>query len=108
ARLAGLAASEGVTAWEGRALDPSLRLALRVWPHQNDTGGFFVAVLEKSGDGVPAAQETPAWPGDVPDSEAWFRRFTDHFGLPPEHFAGGRLAHVARRYLSFVAPGAEP
>ncbi len=43
-------ASTGLTRWGGRELDPSLRHALRVWPHQRDTGGFFVAVLERCGD----------------------------------------------------------
>ncbi|MEM6648195.1 MAG: RsmB/NOP family class I SAM-dependent RNA methyltransferase [Bacteroidota bacterium] len=39
----------GLTAWEGDAFDPALQHALRLWPHHNDTGGFFVAVLDKTG-----------------------------------------------------------
>ena len=45
----GLAASPGLTDWQGQSLHPDLHLASRIWPHQNDTGGFFVAVLEKVG-----------------------------------------------------------
>ena len=45
----GFQASAGLTRWRGREFDPSLRHALRVWPHQRDTGGFFVAVLERCG-----------------------------------------------------------
>jgi len=44
----GFHASTGLVRWRGREFDPSLRQALRVWPHQRDTGGFFVAVLERS------------------------------------------------------------
>lgn len=47
ARIAGVVSDPGLTAWDGQAFHPSLANAMRVWPHQNDTGGFFVAVLEK-------------------------------------------------------------
>jgi 16S rRNA C967 or C1407 C5-methylase (RsmB/RsmF family) len=43
----GLRTSPGLTSWQGRALDPSLALAIRIWPHLQDTGGFFVAALER-------------------------------------------------------------
>ena len=48
ARIDGVTSSPGLTEWKGDTFDPSLSRAMRVWPHQNDTGGFFVAVLEKS------------------------------------------------------------
>ena len=53
ARLEGLAGSPGLTEWDGVELGGELagelQNALRIWPHQNDSGGFFVAVLEKEG-----------------------------------------------------------
>jgi 16S rRNA C967 or C1407 C5-methylase (RsmB/RsmF family) len=59
ARLEGLAGSPGLTEWEGTELGGvlagelggELQNTLRIWPHQNDSGGFFVAVLEKSSNG---------------------------------------------------------
>jgi NOL1/NOP2/sun family putative RNA methylase len=36
----------GVTEWEGEQFHPDVEHAHRVYPHQNDTGGFFVAKLE--------------------------------------------------------------
>ncbi|MWG35619.1 RsmB/NOP family class I SAM-dependent RNA methyltransferase [Halomarina oriensis] len=36
----------GVTEWNGEAYAPSVERAKRVWPHLNDTGGFFCAKLE--------------------------------------------------------------
>ena len=39
--------SPGLTAWEGVRLKDELAQTMRVWPHQNDTGGFYVALLEK-------------------------------------------------------------
>jgi len=36
----------GVTEWQDEAYDPSVEKALRIYPHHNDTGGFFCAKLE--------------------------------------------------------------
>jgi NOL1/NOP2/sun family putative RNA methylase len=36
----------GVTEWEGETFDEAMRRAKRVYPHHNDTGGFFCARLE--------------------------------------------------------------
>jgi NOL1/NOP2/sun family putative RNA methylase len=41
--------SPGVTEWEGETYHPSVERARRVYPHQNDTGGFFCAKLEVTG-----------------------------------------------------------
>jgi NOL1/NOP2/sun family putative RNA methylase len=39
----------GVTEWQGRAFDPAVAQAKRIYPHFNDTGGFFCAKLEVTG-----------------------------------------------------------
>lgn len=36
----------GVTAWQGQSYDERVRRADRIYPHHNDTGGFFCATLE--------------------------------------------------------------
>ncbi|SNZ12812.1 NOL1/NOP2/sun family putative RNA methylase [Natronoarchaeum philippinense] len=36
----------GVTEFEGETYDPSVEKAARIYPHHNDTGGFFCATLE--------------------------------------------------------------
>jgi NOL1/NOP2/sun family putative RNA methylase len=41
-----LAHREGVTEWRDDEYDPSVRKAKRIYPHFNDTGGFFCAKLE--------------------------------------------------------------
>ncbi|NKE37963.1 RsmB/NOP family class I SAM-dependent RNA methyltransferase [Natronococcus sp. JC468] len=38
--------SPGLAEWDGQEYDSSLERAARIYPHQNDTGGFFVAKLE--------------------------------------------------------------
>ncbi len=42
----GLECSPGLTEFEGQRFDEELTNAIRIYPHQNDTGGFFVAKLE--------------------------------------------------------------
>ena len=39
----------GVTEWNGDTYDPTVEHARRIYPHHNDTGGFFAAKLEVSG-----------------------------------------------------------
>ncbi|EMA43283.1 RsmB/NOP family class I SAM-dependent RNA methyltransferase [Halococcus saccharolyticus] len=39
----------GITEWEGERFDPSVERAKRIYPHLNDTGGFFCAKLEVGG-----------------------------------------------------------
>ncbi|WP_225334023.1 RsmB/NOP family class I SAM-dependent RNA methyltransferase [Halomicrobium urmianum] len=39
----------GVTEWDGEEYDPSVEKARRIYPHHNDTGGFFCAKLEVEG-----------------------------------------------------------
>jgi NOL1/NOP2/sun family putative RNA methylase len=44
-----LAHSPGITDWAGESFDPTVARAKRIYPHQNDTGGFFCAKLEVTG-----------------------------------------------------------
>lgn len=52
----GLVSSPGIQEWEGQCYAPELMHCLRIYPHQNDTGGFFVATLEKLAN-VPAWEQ---------------------------------------------------
>ncbi|WP_022834546.1 RsmB/NOP family class I SAM-dependent RNA methyltransferase [Salisaeta longa] len=42
-----LRTAPGCTEWNGTSFDASLQHAARLWPHHNNTGGFFVALLER-------------------------------------------------------------
>ncbi len=41
--------ADGVTAWDDEEYDPQVARAKRIYPHHNDTGGFFCAKLEVTG-----------------------------------------------------------
>ena len=43
---------DGVTEWQGEAFDPSVAKSIRIYPHPNDTGGFFLAKLRVGGEGT--------------------------------------------------------
>ncbi|MFC7077529.1 RsmB/NOP family class I SAM-dependent RNA methyltransferase [Haloarcula halophila] len=40
---------DGITEWDGASFDSSVTRAKRIYPHHNDTGGFFCAKLEVTG-----------------------------------------------------------
>jgi NOL1/NOP2/sun family putative RNA methylase len=44
-----LSHADGVTEWQGREYDGQVANAKRIYPHHNDTGGFFCAKLEVTG-----------------------------------------------------------
>ena len=44
---AGLRISPGLAAWEGQTYRDDVRNAWRIWPHHNNSGGFFIALLRK-------------------------------------------------------------
>ncbi len=43
----GLRVAPGIPAWEGQIFRQDVVNAARLWPHHNDTGGFFVARLRR-------------------------------------------------------------
>lgn len=43
----GLDVRPGIAAWDGVYFRPDVVNAARIWPHHNDTGGFFVARLRR-------------------------------------------------------------
>lgn len=45
--MTGLRMSHGMTEWKGKQLNKKVEQTRRIWPHQNDTGGFFLARVVK-------------------------------------------------------------
>ncbi len=58
ARLAGIRGAPGLTEWQGQSFAPELASTLRLYPHLNDTGGFYIALFEKLPAG-PLGAEAP-------------------------------------------------
>ena len=104
----GLVTSPGVTRWQGRELDASLARCLRVWPHTNDTGGFFVAVLEKAADAACVAEPASAGLALAQDDGDWIGALAEHYGLPDRLLPQFRLHRQTRRGLHLAAADHAP
>jgi len=99
----GLVFGPGVTRWQGRALPDELARCLRLWPQDNDTGGFFIAVLEKAADARGVPEPAPlALALDAGDAD-WCTALADHYGLPEPMGARYRMHRQTRRGLHLAA-----
>ena len=85
--------SPGLKNWQGQKFRSDMENAIRIYPHQNNTGGFFIAVIEKIEDKrAPWRQRltdemastehaTPAV-----DAKHYFSILRDRFGLEENIF----------------------
>jgi 16S rRNA (cytosine1407-C5)-methyltransferase len=107
AALPALISAPGLTHWDGRALDPELAGCLRIWPHHNDTGGFFAALLEKAADATPEPESPVAVLRPEPDP-TWLAELQDYYGLPPGLWNGYRIHRQTARGLHLAAADHRP
>ncbi len=86
AELKGLNTSPGLTAWDGEAYDSDMHRAMRIWPHQNDTGGFFTALIRKTDSlNLLDANLSPVMLDQEP-MELPAQAFEARFGIPATTF----------------------
>jgi NOL1/NOP2/sun family putative RNA methylase len=104
----GLRGGIGVTHWQGRDLDSSLSRCLRVWPHANDTGGFFVAILNKTAQAPDLGTAQPAVLRPEAEDDDWLQGLGEHYGLPESVLGGCRFQRQTRRGLHLVAADHHP
>lgn len=103
----GLVTAPGITEWNGRTLPSELVRCLRIWPHHNDTGGFFIAVLESVGGGVPEpVPESAAL--DPSDGAQWLAGLSMKYGFPEETWMPYRVHRQTRRGLHLLAADHAP
>jgi NOL1/NOP2/fmu family ribosome biogenesis protein len=110
----GLVASPGLTEWQGQ-LHPDLCYASRIWPQQNDTGGFFVAVIEKTAEthAIPDCRtqrenkDTLRPPRlrieQTIETEPWLGIVTERFGIDPAVFDAFDIARWSKRGVYLVS-----
>jgi NOL1/NOP2/fmu family ribosome biogenesis protein len=118
--LPGLRVAPGLGAWQGAVYHPDLRYALRIWPHLNDTGGFFAAVLERTGD-LPAAPSPVPRLSDpsfatasadtgrfFPEPERVASLLQERYGIDPSALAGMCLLERNRRQVFLAGADHRP
>lgn len=98
ARLDGLKTAPGITTWEGDVFHPEMHHTMRIWPHHNDTGGFFTALIRKTGTTRPPASATPARLDTLPTASP-VQEFEDRFGIPAATFDG----YMLQQYGKFLS-----
>ena len=113
ADLPGLVAAPGITEWQGRALPSELAHCLRIWPHHNDSSGFFIAVLERDAEAgpdptlaAPPAPESAVL--DPADSAEWLQGLTAKYGLLDHAWGLYRAHRQTRRGLHLMAADHRP
>ena len=118
--LPGLKTAPGLTAWAGESFQNELQHTIRIWPHLNDTGGFYIALLEKIGEAPREAVQTPEMAN--PDfqtaagstQQVWddaprmFDIIGKRFGIEPAAFTGLQLLLKSRRDIYGVAADHRP
>lgn len=105
ARIPGFRSAPGLTSWMGRTLHPDLARAMRVYPHHNDTGGFFVAVIERAAapaDAAPLDTDRLTGPTSTVDALPWSGILGERFGIDPSTFEGLSLVQTSHKYLQIV------
>ena len=100
-QVPGLTAAPGLTEWQGQQLHPDLCRASRIWPQQNDTGGFFVAVLEKV-NSKEYSVNGDQYLGFEVETEPWLGIVTERFGLDTAVFADLDIVRWSRRGVYLV------
>ena len=105
----GLIASPGLTEWQGQKLHPTLHHASRIWPHQNDTGGFFVAVLELNAEaqkvqsGNDSSLRFPRLCVEkMVESEPWLEIVIERFGMNTAVFDDYAIVRWSQRGVYLV------
>ena len=118
--LPGLKSAPGLTSWEGQSFRNDLRHTIRIWPHLNDTGGFYIALLEKTG--VRARQAFPSPEISHPDfvtasgstqqrlddATRMYEILAERFGIERSAFDGLKLLKKSRRDIYAVAGDHRP
>lgn len=83
--------SAGITHWQDDTYHADVKHGMRVWPHQNDSGGFFIALLEKTASKTrypkPADIRTET-PSNEPAISTVIQEVTARFGIDPALFTG--------------------
>ncbi|MFP4130225.1 MAG: RsmB/NOP family class I SAM-dependent RNA methyltransferase [Halorhodospira sp.] len=101
ARLEGVRLEPGVTGWAGTDYGAALARCGRLWPHHNDTGGFFLAVLRRRSGGAGEPDPEPLAPD--PRAQALLRVFRDELGVPDSVLAGLTPFFEGRKYAKIAA-----
>jgi NOL1/NOP2/sun family putative RNA methylase len=99
--IAGVNSHPGVTHWQGQDFRSDITNAHRYWPHDNNTGGFFVAKLRRTDAAIasPLANSaesiSPLRPADL----SLVKPLLERFGLPIQTLSDYQCWATGKRRL---------
>lgn len=101
-QLANFKWSDGVTQWQQQHYHPDVKKTMRVWPHQNNTGGFYVAVLEKIRSDTPVTPTTTQTFATHADVTPYLQSLQQRFGFPDALLEQFALQQLSNRGIYMV------
>jgi len=107
AQIPGLVTGRGITHWQGEDLGPELARCIRIWPQHNDTGGFFMAVLDKDAGCEEEPENRVADLAPEPNP-LWLRDLGEHYGLAEGLWERFRVYRRTSRGLHLTAADHAP
>jgi 16S rRNA C967 or C1407 C5-methylase (RsmB/RsmF family)/NOL1/NOP2/fmu family ribosome biogenesis protein len=102
--------SAGLTSWQGKTVHKDLENTVRIYPHQNDTGGFFIALIEKEADrglkwrrsARPPSEPVPAGYPHF-DLDGYLEELDTCFGISRSNFSGFNFFRENKKTISVVS-----
>ena len=102
--LEGFYADPGLSHWQGHTFHESMRHCMRVWPHLNDTGGFFVAMLRRLPEQEHERRTVSEYVEREPfDFSAHMASLSERFGFPQDVFSGHTVFEQNSKLIALVA-----
>lgn len=91
--------SAGIESWENDRFHESLKNTLRVWPHQNDSGGFYVALFEKKQSCLSEREKKQSLVTVIPDDakETVSKYAQENFGIHADVLKPYKFNHTSKR-----------
>lgn len=98
----------GITEWRDEKYDSSVKQALRIWPHLNDSGGFFIALFEKKLEPESSKYnyklnllnseifESSSLPS-IDEHKSYINKLYERFGFPADMLTPFRLTQDSKK-----------
>lgn len=110
--LPGIESSAGLLSWQGRRYHADCAKTTRIWPHQQNSGGFYMALLEKIPDPAALALDVQSVVfEDQADSlycASHLRHLVSRYGLPDHDLNAMRYRATKKGFYAVNADHALP
>ncbi len=99
---------EGLTKWRDQHFDQQLKHTMRVWPHLNNTGGFFVALIEKIGKEEIREIKQKVIQPKTPSVVPYLEQLQKRFGFEAQFFNKFQFSHQTRKGIYITHSDIDP